>query len=181
MDTSSLIPVRVGACLCPGAPHADGDFVYLRPKLGLAAGIILQQPVVDWLQLPKDSRPGHEFMRGELADRYLTLGIAEWNLTGEDGPLPVNPLSIREQLLDDYERGSVAAEAADDLYSEVALVPLARLVSISSRPTSSNGSTSVRRNGSPKPRKRSKPSSTSTTPTAVTETTLLSPAGDSKS
>lgn len=168
MTDTTLVPVCVGACLCPGAPHADGDFVYLRPRLGLAAGIVLQEPVADWLRIPPSERPGQEYMRGELSERYLVLGIADWNLTDDAGPVPVNPISIRERLLDDYERSQPAADKADELYSEVALGPLRRLIAMSSAPTSSNGSTSARSNGSPKRRRPSKPSSITTTPTDAT-------------
>lgn len=176
-----LIPVRVGACLCPGTPHADGDFVYLRPKLGLGAGIVVQEPIADWLKIPFEERPGQEHMRAELSERYLIVGVAEWNLEDEEGPIPVNPLTIREHLLDDYDRAEAAAEKADDLYAEVALRPLRRLVEMSSKATSSNGSTSRKRATSPKRRKPSKPSSTTTSPTEGTETISGSLAGASSS
>lgn len=168
---SELVEVGIGECQCPETPHLDGDTVWLRPKLGLAAGIVLQEPVADWLRLPKEVRPPQEFMRGELSERYLTLGIAEWNLVDEAGPIPVNPVSIRANLLDDYERSAVVADRADDLYSDVALGPLRKLESLLSQATSTNGSTSAARKSSPKRRKPSKRSSTSTTPTAVTATT----------
>lgn len=171
MDITTLVPVCVGACLCPGTPHADGDFVYLRPKLSLASGIILQEPVNDWLQVPTAQRPGQEFMRAELSERYLTLGIAEWNIEDEAGVIPVNSATIRIHLLDDYFRSQAVADKADDLYSEVALDPLRKLVAASSAATSTNGSTSATGSGSPKRRKRSKPSLTSTTPMDATATT----------
>jgi hypothetical protein len=164
--SNELVPVTVGECQCPGTSHPDGDVVYLRPKLGLRDGIVLQEPVSDWLQIAPAERPGQEYMRGELSERYLILGIAGWNLEDEDGPIPVNPVSIRENLLNDYERSQAAAEKGDELYSDVALGPLRRLVSMSSRPTSNNGSTSPTRSGSPKRRKPSRPSSTTTTRTA---------------
>lgn len=176
-----LVPVCVGACLCPGTPHPDGDFVYLRPKLGLKDGVILQEPVTDWLRIAPADRPGQEYMRGELAERYLILGVAEWNLEDENGPIPVNPISIRVNLLDDFDRAEKAAEKGDELYGDVALGPLRRLVEMSSKATSSNGSTSPTRSTSAKRRKHSKRSSTSTSPTEDTETISGSLAGVSSS
>ena len=41
------VAVGVGACQCPGTPHPDGDVVYLRPQLGLAAGIAIQRLIVE--------------------------------------------------------------------------------------------------------------------------------------
>lgn len=169
--SDELVAVPVGECQCPGTPHPDGDVVYLRPKLGLAAGIVLQEPVADWVSLPRENRPGQEYMRGELTERYLVLGIAAWNLVDADGPIPVNPVSIRENLLDDFKRAEPAAEKGDELYGEVALGPLRKLVATSSQPTSSNGSTSAKPTTSAKRRKRSKRSSTSTSPMVATATT----------
>lgn len=179
--SDQLIPVCVGACLCPGAPHADGDFVYLRPKLGLKEGIVLQEPVSDWLRIAPAERPSQEYMRAEISERYLILGVAEWNLEDEDGPIPVNPISIRVNLLDDFSRAEPVAEKGDELYADVALGPLRKLVEMSSRDTSSNGSTSPTPITSRKPRKPSKRSSTSTSPTADTEKTSPSLAGVSSS
>lgn len=42
-----LVPVRIGVCLCPDAPHADGDFVYLRPILDLRGGFRVKRRVID--------------------------------------------------------------------------------------------------------------------------------------
>jgi len=179
--SENLVPVCVGACHCPGTPHPDGDFVYLRPKLGLREGIILQEPVADWLNVPAADRPGQEYMRAELSERYLILGIAEWNLTDEDGAIVVNPLSIREHLLNDFDRAEPAAEKGDELYSDVALGPLRKLVAMSSKATSNNGSTSPTSITSRKRRKPSKRSSTSTSPMADTVTTSPSLAGVSSS
>ena len=63
----------MGACRCPGTPHPDGDTVYLRPKLGLAAGIAVQaagrggQAEAAW------TRPS---ITGLLAESYLLVGVA---------------------------------------------------------------------------------------------------------
>jgi hypothetical protein len=107
-------------------------------------------------------------MRAELAERYLVLGVEAWNLSDEEGLLPVNPLTIRDHLLSDFMRSEKVADAADELYAEVALLPLRRLMSNYSPGGPINRSTSQKRTGSGKPRRRSKPSSTSTSQTGVT-------------
>jgi len=166
--TTDLIPVRVGACLCPGAPHADGDFVYLRPKLGLAAGIAIQRLVVEANQ--NKGLAGAD-LTGALAEAYLLHGVAEWNLTNKQGPIPVTTVTVRSQLLDDFERAAPAADAADTLYMGAVIAPLLSRALASSPTTPTNGSTSAPGNGVRKPRKRSKPSSTTTSPTAGTAPT----------
>jgi hypothetical protein len=167
--TTDLIPVCVGACLCPGAPHADGDFVYLRPKLGLAAGIAVQKLVIDANKAIEPLSAAE--LTGLLAEGYLLHGIASWNLIGERDAIPVNPQTIKAHLLDDFERSQAAADAADDLYMTAVIAPLLRRASISSLDTSSNGLTSAHGNGARKPRKRSKQSSTTTSPMEDTATT----------
>ena len=165
MDTTTLVPVLVGACLCPGAPHEDGDIVYLRPKLGLAAGIAVQKLVVDANQASEPMTTAD--LTGVLAEGYLLHGVAEWTFENEAGHVPVNPSTIKAYLLDDFERGATAADKADELYMGPVLAPLvirAQALEESLRATSTNGSTSATRGGTPKPRKRSKPSSITTIP-----------------
>lgn len=168
MDTSDLIPVCVGACLCPGAPHPDGDFVYLRPTLGLAAGIAIQKLVIDANNA--ESRMDGADLTGVLAESYLLHGVAEWNLANGKA-IPVTPDTIREHLLSDFGRAAPVADKADDLYMGAVLAPLLQRARSSSASTSSNGSTPVPPAGTPKPRKRSKQSSTTTSQTDDTATT----------
>jgi hypothetical protein len=167
MDTTN-VPVLVGACLCPGTPHQDGDFVYLRAKLGLAAGTTLQRLIVEANQERNDSAE----LTGKLAEAYLLVGIESWDLQSPDGePIPVNPGSIKEQLLDDFERSAPVADKADDLYMGPVLSPLVRRAVELSSTSMTNGSTSAKPAGRSKARKRLKPSSITTIPTAAIERT----------
>lgn len=165
--TDSLFPVLVGACLCPGTPHEDGDFVHLRRKLGLRAGIELQQLVIEGQQ----NRVPSSVVTGQLSEGWLMHGIAEWNLVDENGPIPLNLETIYAHLLNDFERSRGLADAAADLYTEPVLGPLFPKAERSSNTTLTNGSTSAPRAGRPKPRRPSKRSSTSTTPTPATTPT----------
>lgn len=165
---SDLVPVGIGDCQCPGSPHPDGDVVYLRPKLGLGAGIAIQRLIVEANQNRADSAE----ISGRLAEAYLLHGVADWNLAGEGGkPVPVNEDTVRIMLLSDFARSAPLAEAADDLYMAVVLGPLVNRALASSPATSTNGSTSASRGGRSTRPKRSKPSSTSTTQTDDTATT----------
>jgi hypothetical protein len=162
------ISVSVGSCRCAGEPHPDGDSVELRPKLGLAEGVRLQAAVVD----AKQKGIGAPEVTGLLAESYLLVGVSGWNLLNATGqPVPVTPDTIREQLLEDFERAAPVSDKADELYREVAIGFLVRQAASLSPSTTTNGSTSPMGGGSPKARKRSKPSSTSTSQTGVTATT----------
>lgn len=153
---SDLIPVRVGDCLCPDTPHADGDFVSLRPKLGLASGIALQRLIVEANQ--QQGIDAAE-MTGKLAEAYLLHGIAEWTLLDANGkPIPVTNETIQYQLLNDFARAEAAADKADDLYMGPVLAPLVNRALASSPTTRTNGSTSRSPSGASKRPKRSKPS-----------------------
>ena len=166
--SNELVPVSV-ECQCPGTPHADGDLVYLRPKLGLAAGIELQSIMQAALQ--SETRPTAGEVQGQLVEAYLLHGIADWTLAVDEVAVPVTRETITEHLLSDFARAEPVADKADDLYYGPVLAPLVNRVQSFSRATSTSEPTSAPKNGSPKPRKRSKPSSTSTTPTASTAAT----------
>lgn len=166
--SESDIPVPVGECLCPGTPHEDGDSVYLRAKLGLAAGTTLQRLIVEANQ----NRADNAELTGKLAESYLLLGVSAWTLVDDKGkPIPVNPETIREHLLDDFARSAPVADKADDLYMGPVLAPLVQKALASSSTSTTNGLTSPMPLGRSKRPKRSKPSSTSTSPMVVTETT----------
>jgi hypothetical protein len=159
--TDELIPVEV-ECRC--AEQHDHDTVYLRPRLGLAAGIAIQRLVVEANQAPVPATAAD--MTGVLAEAYLLHGIESWTIQK-----PVTAATIRAELLDDFARGAVVADRADDLYMAAVLAPLLKKAASSLPGTSSNGSTSVPGNGHRPAKKRSKPSSTTTTPMVATATT----------
>jgi hypothetical protein len=173
----SLIEVSLGECRCPGTPHPDGDLLYLRPKLGLAAGVAIQQTVID--MAGNRSAPD---ITGLLSEAYLRYGVADWNLLDDAGkPLELTPETLREQVLDDFERATPAADRADELYMQATIGPLLPKAPSSLPTMPTNGSTSATNGHIPKPRKRSKRSSTTTSPTGVTATITASPAGVSSS
>jgi hypothetical protein len=160
MDTTN-VPVPVGACLCPGTPHQDGDIVYLRAKLGLAGGTTLQRLIVEASQNHSNgSTVGKMFeaeVSGTLAEAYLLVGVESWNLLGENGgPIPVTPDTIKSQLLDDFARAAPVADKADDLYVGPVLDPLVQRAAALSSTSMTNGLTSVKPRGPSKARKRSK-------------------------
>jgi hypothetical protein len=162
----STTPVVV-ACPCPGTPHPE-DTVYLRDKLGLAGGAMLQRLVIEVQQSGADGAEAS----GALAEAYLRVGVADWTFTDEQGkPVPVNPDNLRSILLDDFALSMPVADKADDLYLQPVLGFLLSRAQNSSHTTTTNGSTSAKAGGSRKSRTRSKHSSTSTTPTADTATT----------
>lgn len=169
MDTTTLVPVEV-PCRCPIPEPHEFDTVYLRPRLGLAGGVAVQRAVNDFLLT--NERRREDVALGSLVENYLIWGVAAWTLVDEHNkPLEVKPDTLQEQLIDDFERAKAVADKADELYKEPVLGPLVRRTSSSSRTTSSNGRTLVTQGDTPKRRRRSKPSSTSTSPTAGTETT----------
>ncbi len=173
---SDLIPVRIGECQCPDTPHPDGDFVHLRPKLGLAAGIALQKLIVEARQ---SSGFDAAQLTGVLAEAYLLHGVAQWDLLDANGKgIPVTPETIRYQLLEDFSRAEAAADAADDLYMGPVLAPLVKRALASLPTTQTNGSTSPARAGGSKRPRRSKPFSTTTTRTDSTATTSSGPDGE---
>lgn len=189
------VEVNVGECLCPGTPHANGDLVYLRAKMGYTGGAVLQGEMSEYLATPVAERGSWMKLNARLKALYLEEGIEAWNLVdGEGNRIPVSTGTIREQFLEDFakaDRVTVIADKADELYYEAVLAPLVKRLLASSQPTPTSGSTSQTpstdqsESASPstrpssKVRKRSKPSSTSTSLTGVTVMTSQPPAGDS--
>jgi hypothetical protein len=167
---SPTVAVPIGPCSCPGTPH-EHDSVDLRSKLGLAAGTMLQRLIVEANQ----SRPDAAELTGQLSEAYLRVGVVGWSFVDEKGkPVPVTPATLREYLLDDFERAIAVADAADDLYKVPVLGPLVLRAANSSPTTTTSESTSpTPRGGTPKRPRRSKPSSTSTTATGVTAMTSV--------
>lgn len=139
------VSVELGACYCPGEPHADGDVVYLAPQLSMPGGMAAQAAINEGI---KDSM----VMQERLAAIWTRFGIVGWNLLDERGqPIPVTAENIAAAL--PYGKGGrLVADKADDLYAEDILAPLVqRLESISGTgPT--NGSTSRTRRSTAKPR-----------------------------
>ena len=117
-------------CRCPGTPHSEGDFAYLKPRADLAIGLAAESAI--------------GMSRGELETRvnlglaYVRYGIASWDLLDEHGkPVPVET-GIDELGWEDLEP---VAEKANDLYSENVLRPLLARQSKMSSGVKANGTT----------------------------------------
>jgi hypothetical protein len=166
-------------CTCP--PKADGeprhaqDTVVLRDVLSPRARRAL---IYDLSLLGDEGTMGDKL--ATLNEGYVLRGVESWTLVDEKGKaIPVTPAMITEQLID--RPNDVVATAADDLYTEVVLLPLLLGASSYSPSTPTAAQMSAATNGQTPQRKPSKRSSTSTTPMVVTGPTLLSNGGGSSS
>lgn len=185
-----MIEVNIGACTCPGTPHPDGDVVYLRDKMTLAGGSILSGIVADYIGTPLNVRPPVSTLIADLRVAYVQQGVVGWNLSAEGADLALTPETLREQVIDDYARGILVADRADDLYYAPVLAPLLERVGQLSQPTptkkrtsatKSSASTAKKSNrsrlrsipGSSEPPTTLKPSSTTTSQTGSTERTSI--------
>ena len=120
------IAVPVGACRCPGAPHADGDTVYLTPKMTIPMGIAAWHVV-------RNATDAAD-LEGRLANVYLHFGITGWSFVDRESP-DSDPRPVRwdpdkaEDLIEKYlplwEGGFTVAQKADELYGEAIFYPLA--------------------------------------------------------
>lgn len=145
-----LVPVRFRDCSCPGTPHPDGDFAYLRPFLDYAGG-------AEALRVIRDSGGDASRFDELLGPVFIRRGVVEWNLLDAQGdPVPVTAEAVDALRWEDaYE----LADRADDLYGGQVLAPLVKRMSASSRTGLTGGSTRTPRKRSPKPRSVSAPSS----------------------
>jgi len=168
------VRVELGPCTCPGTPHAGGDWVALRPKLGMARamavirGAVLADVAVAEMQ---------------LAVGYTRFGIAEWNLSNGSGEAQELDDEHLHAFAETDPRSIVVALRADPLYSEEVMAPLLIMGAASSPASADTNSTSVT-SGTTKSGKRprrSRRSSTSTTPTVGTGATTVSLDGGSSS
>lgn len=163
---SDLIPVPLGPCTCPETPHADGDIVYLRPKLGLARAMA----VISGASSDFSDEAAIAFA---LTAGYPRYGIADWNLTNGTGAKQPLDAEHLDRFTNGDPRAMLVAIQGNDLYSEEVTGPLVALAKTSSLGTSTSESTSAANGTKPstKNRKQSKRSLTSITPTDDTATT----------
>lgn len=167
------VAVPIGPCECPGAPH-EQDEVYLRPRLGYAAGADASVAAAAYVGKAIDAND----LAKAIVPIYIRGGAVGWNLVDDDGEaVPFDA----EVLLSDWDVAVIVGDQADNLYSEVITRPLVKAASQSSPLTPTAASTSRRKRSTGSPRKRSKPSSTSTTRTDGIVTISPSPESDSKS
>ena len=128
------VVVDLAECRCPGTPHQPGDTVTLRAEpsvpMGTAAWAVASLGGKLW------------DIQARLAEVWLAYGIVDWSFLDAKGqPEPVTPANI-DRLLPFSGGGMEVAEAADDLYSDPVLSPLAARRSKLSPPTPTEASTS---------------------------------------
>jgi hypothetical protein len=111
---TDLLPVNVGACRCPGAPHADGDVVSLDPELSTPAGIAAQAAL--------SQGGGWEDLYAGMLMGLMRHSVRQWTLHDDDGPIPVNPVNV-EKHLSWLKGGREVAGMAAELYAQTILTP----------------------------------------------------------
>lgn len=92
-DIPVPIEVKLGACLCAGTPHPDGDFVMLAPKLSAEAGTAASAAYA----LNNDDPT--ELETAVVMGLMRHGAIASWNFLDEKGEdVPVTPANVDRYL-----------------------------------------------------------------------------------
>ena len=124
---TDFIPVPVGDCRCPGAPHGDGDVVYLAPELSMAGGMAVRQAIISGLSDQVEAQAA-------LARIWLRE-IRDWTFVDEDGePIPVSETAA-QTLLPYGKGGRLVADKADDLYAQDVVDPLLAAIRALEKPS----------------------------------------------
>ena len=132
-DRGQPVEVHVGACRCPGTPHAL-DTVWLKPELDVPLAIAANA-AIDAPELARRFQAG-ELSLAEansetqyaLTGVYLRHSIQRWTFVDEKGDgILVTPANIT-RLLPWGNGGGEVAEMADSLYSGPLFAPLAEAV-----------------------------------------------------
>lgn len=141
--------VDVGACRCPGTPHAS-DTVTLFDEAPMDLGIAMYALVGQEEQV--------ELGQARLVHLYQRLGIKAWSFVDEHGlAVPVNEENARRLI--PFSRGGLELwNAADDIYTRV-YDPLVAQRLRRSASTSTESETSASPPTSPSPPTPSGPSS----------------------
>ena len=131
-DRGQPVEVNVGACRCPGTPHAL-DTVWLKPELdvplAIAANAAIRAIEIGELSIGE----ANSEVQYALTGVYLRHSIIRWNLVDEKGePVPITSSNIT-RLLAWGKGGGEVAEAADGLYSEALFAPLVEAVAKAER------------------------------------------------
>lgn len=171
---------------CPCPPRADGatwherDTVILRDTLDFRSVTVIRKAIQ--IVRAEDEEAGAAEILAALTEHYVLSGIEAWTLVDERGkPVEVSKPAIRARLLPHFEAAATVADAADDLYAPLVLLPLLARAQTSSPPMPTDVSTSARTSGPSKRPRPSRPSSTTTTRTDGTGTITPLPVGDSSS
>lgn len=99
--------------MCPGTPH-DEDVAKLRPRL-------LPGDAIAALAAFNSEHDSATIQR-DLGMALLRGGLLSWNITDEDGPIPLS--ALEDGTLDWDETLRPIAERANDLYTESLMRPL---------------------------------------------------------
>lgn len=139
--SDALHPVPVGACRCPGAPHEDGDVVYVDTELSTPAGIAAQAALTEG-----DS---WEEKYAGLLMGLMRFSVRQWTFRDENGPIPVTPSAVERQL-PWLKGGKEVAGAVAELHQATILTPFVEAFSQRTRAkktrtksSSPNGSTAT--------------------------------------
>ena len=92
-----------GGCQCPGTPHERDEWVY-RTELGGS----------EYARAVASAKRGDEIDETAFQEVLLEVASVSWNLTGDDGPVPLTLDAIR--LLDVTTRAAII-EALDNALS----------------------------------------------------------------
>ena len=127
----ALVKVDVGACRCPGSPHAS-DWVELSPDMTIDLGAAVYAAI-------RQSEGDDVRLQGLMAQAYVQFGIRAWSFTDADGdPIRVTRQDkdypdLIDRLLPWSRGGQAVSEAADGLYSEEVLRPFLNRPSMQSQ------------------------------------------------
>lgn len=163
--TTDLVAVPIGVCPCPGAPHGDGDIVYLAPVLSMAGGMAARSAIIEGFT---DEIAAQEAFAGI----WLRHGVRDWTFLDEDGDrIPVSEQAALD-LLPWAKGGRLVADKADELYATDALAPFQEAIKQlerSRRGPTPKAATSPRPSGSSSTRRSTptRPSPSSTTTSAA--------------
>ena len=132
-DRGQPVVVDVGACRCPGSPHAS-DTVTLRgePSVEMAAAAWGATAVGGTLW----------DIQARYAGIWLHYGIVDWSFVDAKGKAELIYPGNIDRLIPFSQGGMEVFDKADDLYSDAVLSPLGARMSKLSPPTPTEASTS---------------------------------------
>lgn len=162
---SEPVRVDVGACRCPGSPHAS-DWVLLRPALTVPMGAAAMAAI--------RATPGTQAeQEGAIAEVFLHMGIVGWSFVGPAlVPEEVTPANI-DRLLPWGQGGFEVSNRAADLYGGDLFAPFVATLATPSPPGPTDGSTSASPPSSSSPPRRQRRSSPNGTAGRASEVPVL--------
>lgn len=112
--------VRIGECLCPDTPHADGDHAFLRPRLspegGMAASFVIAQ---------MEAGDGVGDYMKTMGMVLLEDGLRSWDVLDDDGePAPITRGALRSGMYDFDSTLKPIIDRCFELYEDSVMRPL---------------------------------------------------------